>query len=56
MEEQMRQSHFNAQELLRRFGASLDIVAEKVLYVLDGREDPHDLDADIGMPTRRPTT
>jgi enamine deaminase RidA (YjgF/YER057c/UK114 family) len=56
MEEQMRQSYANAQELLRRFGASLNDVVEEVLYVLDvdaasavagpvrkaayGREDP----------------
>lgn len=35
MGEQMRQTYQNAEELLRRFGASLDDVVEEVLYVLD---------------------
>jgi enamine deaminase RidA (YjgF/YER057c/UK114 family) len=35
MGEQMRQTYLNAEELLRRFGASLDDVVEEVLYVLD---------------------
>ena len=32
---QMRQTYLNAEELLRRFDASLDDVVEEVLYVLD---------------------
>jgi enamine deaminase RidA (YjgF/YER057c/UK114 family) len=56
MREQMRQTYANADELLQRFGASLDDVVEEVIYVLDmeaafeaagpvrkaayGREDP----------------
>jgi enamine deaminase RidA (YjgF/YER057c/UK114 family) len=56
MAEQMRQTYVNAEEVLRRFGASLDNVVEEVMYVLDvdaafqvagpvrkaayGREDP----------------
>ena len=56
MEEQMRQTYANVQELLARFEASLDNVVEEVIYVLDvdtasavagpvrkaayGREDP----------------
>lgn len=35
MADQMRQAYANAEELLRRFGASLDDVVEEVLYVLD---------------------
>ncbi|RKT55163.1 Rid family hydrolase [Saccharothrix australiensis] len=54
--EQLRRTYANAQELLRRFGASLDDVVEEVVYALDvdavlqvagqvrkeayGREDP----------------
>lgn len=35
MADQMRQTYVNAEELLGRFGASLDNVVEEVLYVLD---------------------
>lgn len=35
MAEQMRQAYVNAEELLRRFGASLDDVVDEVVYVLD---------------------
>src|SRR5262249_27350368 len=35
MAEQMRQTYVNIQELLRRFGASLDNVVEEVMYVTD---------------------
>lgn len=35
MGEQMRRTYHNAEELLGRFGASLDDVVEEVLYVLD---------------------
>ncbi|MEV4622097.1 Rid family hydrolase [Asanoa sp. NPDC049573] len=35
MADQMRQAYRNADVLLRRFGASLDDVAEEVIYTLD---------------------
>jgi enamine deaminase RidA (YjgF/YER057c/UK114 family) len=65
MGEQMRRAYANAQELLARFGASLDDVVEEVLYVLDipaafevagpvrkavyGREDPQVASTLIGI-------
>lgn len=65
MGEQMRQTYVNAEELLRRFGASLDDVVEEVLYVLDidaafqvagpvrkaayGREDPQVASTIVGV-------
>ncbi len=65
MGDQMRQAYANAQELLARFGASLDDVVEEVLYVLDipaafevagpvrkavyGREDPQVASTLIGI-------
>ncbi|MED7827529.1 RidA family protein [Streptomyces chiangmaiensis] len=65
MGEQMRQSYVNAQELLARFGASLDDVVEEVLYVLDipaafevagpvrkaayGRQDPQVASTIVGV-------
>jgi enamine deaminase RidA (YjgF/YER057c/UK114 family) len=65
MGEQMRQTYANAQELLRRFGASLDNVVEEVVYVLDmdaafevvgpvrkaayGREDPQVASTIVGV-------
>ena len=35
MADQMRQTYANAEELLGRFGATLENVVEEVLYVLD---------------------
>jgi enamine deaminase RidA (YjgF/YER057c/UK114 family) len=65
MGEQMRRTYVNAQELLGRFGASLDDVVEEVLYVLDvdaafevagpvrkaayGREDPQVASTLVGI-------
>ncbi|MEU3980497.1 Rid family hydrolase [Streptomyces sp. NPDC026672] len=65
MGDQMRQSYVNAQELLGRFGASLDDVVEEVLYVLDipaafevagpvrkaayGRQDPQVASTIVGV-------
>jgi enamine deaminase RidA (YjgF/YER057c/UK114 family) len=65
MGEQMRKTYANAQELLGRFGASLDNVIEEVVYVLDidaafavagpvrkaayGREDPQVASTLVGI-------
>ncbi|WP_202873398.1 Rid family hydrolase [Kribbella capetownensis] len=65
MGDQMRQTYVNAQELLGRYGASLDNVVEEVLYVLDvdaafavagpvrkeayGREDPQVASTLVGV-------
>lgn len=65
MGDQMRQTYVNAQELLGRYGASLDNVVEEVLYVLDmdaafevagpvrkeayGREDPQVASTIVGV-------
>jgi enamine deaminase RidA (YjgF/YER057c/UK114 family) len=65
MGEQMRKTYANAQELLGRFGASLDNVVEEVVYVLDidvalavagpvrkaayGREDPQVASTLVGI-------
>lgn len=61
----MRQTYVNAQELLGRYGATLDNVVEEVLYVLDvdaafavagpvrkeayGREDPQVASTLVGV-------
>jgi enamine deaminase RidA (YjgF/YER057c/UK114 family) len=65
MADQMRQTYANAEELLKRFGASLDNVVEEVLYVVDldaafavagpvrkeafGREDPQVASTLVGI-------
>ncbi|MGW1342570.1 Rid family hydrolase [Kribbella sp. NPDC002412] len=63
--DQLRQTYANAQELLGRYGASLDNVVEEVVYVLDmdaafevvgqirkeayGREDPQVASTIVGI-------
>lgn len=63
--DQMRQTYLNAQELLGRYGASLDNVVEEVVYVLDmdaafevvgqvrkeayGRDDPQVASTIVGV-------